>query len=147
MAILTGVITDLGRATLAKAWGQVAGFPNSYPSHFKIGMGGYINTPAGRVPKAPDPTRTDVEADDTPGNIYIQKSFVNLDFTFIAPSIMQIRCRLEPGEGNDDGLGNSPLFFEIGVFDQNNNMLVYTTFPEQTKDASKILSNFVQVYF
>lgn len=150
MAVLTGVFTYLGRKTLAKAYGRIAGYPDSYPTYFKIGMGGYIVTPAGRTPKDPDPTLTDVEADDTPGNIYIQKNLVSTDFTFIdvdGGGIMQIRTRLEPGEGNDDGTGNSPRFFEVGVFDQNNVMLIYATFAEESKSDSKILSNNVQAYF
>lgn len=150
MALLTGVFTSIGRVTMAKAYGRVAGYPDSYPTHFKIGMGGYIVTPAGRSPKDPDPALTNIEADDTPGNIFIQKALVPLDFTFISITgggIMQVRCRLEPGEGNDDGTGNPPRFFEIGVFDANNVMLIYTTFAEQSKSPSKILSNFVQAYF
>lgn len=147
MSVLTGVITNLGRTTLAKSWGFLAGYPTTYPAYFKIGMGGYITTAAGRSPKDPDPTKTNIEADGSAGNYYFQKSLQATDFTFLPDSTMQIRCRLEPGEANDDGTGNAPRFFEVGVFDQNNNLLVYATFAEQTKAANKILSNSVQAYF
>ena len=60
---------------------------------------------------------------------------------------MQCRCRLVELEANDNGSGESPRFFEIGIFDDEDNLLIWTTFSEQTKSASKILSNFVQVVF
>lgn len=145
--LLTGVFTTKGREVIAKGFGNVAGYPIVRAKYFRIGMGGYVTTPAGRSPKDPDPALTNIEADNTPGNIYFQKNVTALDLVFIVPSIMQVRCRLEPTEANDDGLGNPPRFFEIGVFDDNNNMIIYTTFAEQSKAPNKILSNFVQAYF
>lgn len=148
--VITGVITNIGREVMAKSFGHLnglTGYPLSWGKYFRIGMGGYIVTPSGRVPKTPSPSLTAIEATGAPGDVYFQKDFLLTDLTFIAPSTMQFRCRLSPVEGNDDGLGNPPRLFEIGVFDSNNNMIVYTTFPEQTKAANKLLTNFVQVYF
>lgn len=146
---LTGVFTNKGREVLSKSFGKNGGNPVCHAKYFKIGMGGYIDTPSGRVPK--DPTSglgyLDLEADGSPGNFVYQKTLSTVDFTFIAPSIMQVRCRLDNLEANDDGLGNPPRFFEVGVFDENDNMIVYATFPEQTKAANKILTNYVQAYF
>ena len=144
---LTGVFTDKGRETLAKAMANIAGFPQTRAVYFKIGMGGYVDTPSGRVPKDPNPALTDIEATGAPGDFSIQKNLNALDFVFIAPSTMQIRCQLSGSEANDDGLGNAPRLFEVGIFDDNGNMLIYATFPEQTKAANKILTNYVQAYF
>lgn len=147
MAILTGIFTSKGRETLAKSFGQIGGFPYTNAVYFKIGMGGYIVSGDGRVPKAPNPALLDIEATGAAGDFFLQKNLVTTDFTFIAPSTMQVRCRVEPTEANDDGNGNAPRFFELGLFDANNNLLIYSTFPEQTKQANKILTNFVQAYF
>jgi hypothetical protein len=147
--ILTGVITNKGRETFAKAFGRVGTGVESYAFKFKFGEGGYIQTPTSRVPKDPQDgiTLLDVEAASTPGLFYITKNFVVTDLIFIAPSTMQCRCRLIQTEGNDNGFGDPPRFFELGIFDQLDNLMAYATFAEQTKTASKILTNFVQVVF
>lgn len=145
--ILTGVFTNDGRVALAKSFGKVGGNPWSWASYFRIGMGGWYTTPEGRVPKDPDPSLSNLEADGSPGNIWVQKTLTPADFLFLSPSTMQIRCLLSPMEGNDDGLGNSPRFFEVGIFDDYGTMVIYATFPEQTKAANKLLTNFVQAYF
>ena len=147
MALLTGIFTSKGREVIAKGFGNVAGYPIVRAKYYRIGMGGYISTPSGRVPKAPDPALLNIEADGSAGNVFIQKNINAIDLLFIAPSTMQIRCRLEPADLNDDGLGNSPRLFEIGIFDDNNNMIIYATFPEQSKAANKILTNYVQAYY
>lgn len=144
---ITGVITDKGREIFAKSFGNVGGFPISYAKYFKIGEGGYIFNGVGNVPKTPNPALTDVEATGAPGDYFFQKDFSAADIVFIAPSTIRFRCKVLPTEANDDGLGNSPKFFEIGIFDQNDNMMGYCTFDEQTKNASKTITTFVQFYF
>ena len=145
--ILTGVFTNKGREVLAKSFGKKGGFDLSFASYFKYGMGGWIMTPAGKIPKDPSPALLDVEATGEPGNIWYRKELTELDFTFVPPSIMQVRCMLSGIEANDDGTGEAPRFFEIGVFDENDNMLVYATMAEETKTPNKLLTNYVQAYF
>ena len=149
MALLTGIFTNKGREILAKSLGQIGTGITTYASYFKFGEGGYIETPGGRVPKSPDAGvgYLDIEAASSPTLFEFQKNLIATDFTFIAPSTIQIRCRLVESEANDNGFGDSPRFFELGVFDQNSNLLIYCTFSEQTKSASKILNNLVQVVF
>ena len=93
----------------------------------------------------------DVEAAADPGLFLFEKDFVSTDFTFSQPtptnSIMTCRCRLAELEANDNGFGEAPRFFEIGIFDEADNLLVWTTMSEQTKTATKILTNFVIVQF
>lgn len=145
--ILTGVFTNKGREVLSKGFANLAGFPIVRAKYFKVGMGGWYDTPLGRVPKDPNPSLLDIEATGAPGDVFLQKDLVAADFLFVSPSTMQIRCRLSGSEGNDDGLGNAPRYFEVGVFDDNDNMIIYATFPEQTKSANKVLTNYVQAYF
>lgn len=145
MAVINGVVTNAGRAALAKAVGYLGGFDLSYASDFKIGEAGYVVTPSGNVPKDPDPSLTDIESVGT--MYYFTKALIASDFSFISPSTIQIRCRLVPTEANDDGLGNNPRFFELGVFDQNGIMLFYATFDEQLKNATKTLVIYMQVQF
>lgn len=155
-SILTGIVTNIGREVFAKDFGnQLGGFgtANARAYKFKFGEGGFIDTGSGRVPKDPadGATLTDVEAAGDPSLFSFEKLFVSTDYTFIQTTpdsnIMQLRCRLVELEANDNGFGDSPRFFEIGIFDDDDNMLIYTTFSEQTKTASKILTNFIQVLF
>lgn len=147
-SVITGVVTDLGRELFAKSFANVAGFNICRAKYFKIGMGGYIVGPGGvRIPKTPDPTLVDVEATGAPGNIFFQKDLIPADFLFISPSTMQIRCRLDTGDGNDDGAGNAPRYYELGVFDDFGNMIAYTTFGEMSKTPTKVITALVQVYF
>lgn len=149
-AFITGVITDAGRAALAKGFGYVGGFyPNpTYAFKFKIGVQGYVQTNLGKIPKTPDPALTDLESTGlNAANYRFEKNFSQADVVFLSPSTIQFRCRLVATEANDDGAGNFPGFFEIGVFDTNGVMVAYGTFDEQTKNSAKILTNYVQVVF
>jgi hypothetical protein len=149
-AFITGVITNIGREALAKGFGYVGVFyPNpTYAAYFRIGVKGYLDTVQGRIPKDPDPSLTDVEANGSDASNYrLQKSFSSSDVVFLTPSTIQFRCRLVATEGNDDGDGNNPRFFEIGIFDSNDVLIAYGTFDEQTKNPAKILTNYVQVVF
>jgi len=147
-AFLTGIITAKGRETLAKAFAQVNGSANSFAFKFKYGEGGYIQTASGRVPKDPADgvALTDVEAVDL-GLFSYEKNFSPTDVTFAFPSALTMRCRLIELEANDSGAGENPRFFELGIFDQNDNLVAYATVPEQTKTGNKILTNYVQIVF
>jgi hypothetical protein len=144
---LEGVVTDKGREVLAKSLATLAGYPSVYAYSFKYGEGGWVQTGSGKIPKDPNPALLDVEATGAAGDMKYEKNFIAADMTFISPSTIEFRCKLDPTEANDDGLGNSPKFFELGIFDQNGNMLSYATFDEQTKTATKSLISYVQVSF
>jgi len=153
---LTGIITNKGRETFAKRFGIIGTLVPTNTGRaykFKYGEGGFIDTGGGRIPKDPSEglTYTDVEAASDPGLFSFEKVLVPADFTFIqisaSQNIMQVRCRLVELDANDNGFGDSPRFFEVGIFDDEDNLLSYITFSEQTKTASKILTNFVQVQF
>lgn len=146
-AVVNGVMTNIGRETLAKAFGFIGGFATSYAYYFKIGEGGFISTPGGNVPVAPDPSREDLAAEDDPALFAYRKDLTVSDISFISPSIIQLRCQLLPTEANDNGSGENPKFFEIGIFDLNDKMIGYATFDEQTKNVTKTLILYVQIQF
>lgn len=141
-----GVITDIGRRRLAESLGNIAGFSLTRAVYFKIGEGGYQVTPDGNIPKNPNELLhlTDIDAIDK-GLYYIQKQLNPNDFTLLSPATMNIRCRLFPAEANDRGDGESPRLYEVGVFDDFDNLLFYCTYDEQTKDVTKQLTINIQV--
>lgn len=143
---LTGVVTNRGREVLAKSLGNIGGFSLVRAVKFIYGEGGYQIVGGGKAPKVPDPSLTDIEADGI--SLYrFEKNLVPADITFIAPSTIEFRCKLDPSEANDNGFGGSPKFFELGIYDDDDNLLVYSTFDEQTKVATKSLSTYLQVFF
>lgn len=144
---LQGVLTNKGRDTLAGSFAHVGGEPLSYAVYFKIGEGGYQETPAGNVPKPPDPAKLDIEATGTPGNMWFRKDFLPGDIQKVGEGRRQFRCRLTADEANDDGTGAAPKFYELGIFDNNDVLICYATFDEQTKNSTKVLDNSVQVVF
>ena len=122
-------------------------------SYFKISEGGWEDPGSGRVARTPDETLTDVDAIINPGRYaaderYVfTKSFVGGDIVFSSPTTVSCTCLLDFGDANDDGYGNDPEFWEIGIFDSDDNMLAHGTFPQQTKNISVQLSNTVNFVF
>jgi len=156
--VLQGVMTNKGRELLAKSFGNIGGFPLVAAISFAYGEGGYIVSGTGKVPKTPDPTLLALEASSLPppDDFTFGHNFIAADISFISPSTIELRCRLTPSEANDDGHGNLPKFFELGIFDKpvignkpdpTANLLCYTTFDEQTKSATKSLISYIQVTF
>ena len=45
----------------------------------------------------------------------------------------------------DDGFGNPPEFWEVGIFDNDNVMIAYLTFDKQTKDDRRALRHLVTI--
>lgn len=148
MAVLVGTITNEGRRRQAESSiGPLAGFPSMDFVYFKIGEGGWLYDGIAKVPKAPSPALTDIEADGTPGNSFFQKIITTDKVLFIGPSTAKVSCELDLTEGNDNGFGDPPQYFEIGLFDSTGTLLVYATFPEETKSATKILRHHILAVF
>jgi len=145
-------------------------------SHFKVGEGGWedpgtgatARTPAGDLRRLAAPLIQDIDivVDSTraagdkrypdPGGGYTgyyQKAFILTDFTFEAPGTIKMRCFLDFGEFNDDGAGNSPDIWEIGIFSDHPTeageklLVAYGTFAKQVKNIGVQLENFVRVTF
>jgi hypothetical protein len=152
--VIQGVFTDVGRAANAQSMlGPLVRPPyhESYFSYYKIGEGGYQLGPGGsKQPKTPDPSRIDLESVTTPGLFTFQKSLTAADLSIEVDGTITYavaRCFLDYTEANDNGSGGYPEFFEIGIFDANNVMLIYATFPGETKNASKTLNHIIKANF
>ena len=143
----------------------IAGLANlvtgPYVSYFKYGEGGWINPGGGRERRDPlDLTHgayafTDLDAvEDLARGVpryaadertVFQKSVGPAGISVIGGSQIRVRCLLDFGDFNDDGYGNDPELWEVGLFDQYDNLLAYGTFPLQTKNITKQLENFVNI--
>lgn len=58
--------------------------------------------------------------------------------------ILLVTCVVETGEANDDGFAAAPEFYELGVFDSGGTMVMYETFPVETKVAGRRLKHEVR---
>ncbi len=150
------VFTNLYRAKYAKlaADNLAAGVPDQMDLlNFAVGEGGFTEVPpasGNRFPKTPDPAKTDLEADGF-ATFRFEKALGGGNVTDDGAGVLTIVAKLlsaEPlldGEGLLDGL--DPRLFEIGVFDQEGEMMVYGTFDEEIKIAGKAIDfNIVVTY-
>ena len=159
MAEIIAVVTDLGRALFPQMLGGLVAF--SAVDHFKIAEGGWIDPGGGKVPRLATDARafTDVDAVldvsravmdqryPADSRAVFQKSFVGGDLTYVPPTTLRCRCFLDFGEFNNDGFGNSPELWELGVFDAAGNLLGYGPMPIEIKDVTKQLENFMRFVF
>lgn len=142
---------------LPKMWGGLDTFKAI--DEFRVGEGGWISSGGGQVPRTPDASLMDLDALVNPGRYpsdslgTFTKALVSpADFGFVAPGILEVTCFLDFGEFNDDGNGNDPSIYEIGLFSDNpagagKIMVAYGTFAEQQKNAGVQLTNTVRVLF
>ena len=170
MSVVNAVVCDKARETWPQMFGGLTLFrPISY---FRVGEGGWIDPGAGRERRIPDRTFTNLDLALDPGRAiidrrydglesfgYFQKALVPGDFVFEGPTTLKVRCFLDFGEYNTKnaagttliynvgGLGVSPEIWELGLFDTNNNMVAYGTFPKQIKDGTKQIENGVRIVF
>jgi hypothetical protein len=154
----TGVFTDLYREKYADLAGDLVTDEDEMPLvWFAVGEGGYTTSGSSKVPKAPDSTRTALEATIIPsststsstGMIYIKT--LGSGTVVVSGETVTITCELsatETGLDNNSHLtGNylgSPELFELGVFDGDpaaadpyvaglGDMIAYCTFDEIVK--------------
>jgi hypothetical protein len=183
MAIIPGVVTEDARKYWPQLIGTLftpATTTNTGATEwdpriktFKVGEGGWIDPGPGREARTPDatlrrvtaPLIQDIDALVDPTRAPIdqrypadslgtfEKALTGTDFTFEAPTTIRIKCLLDFADFNDDGNGNDPEIFEIGIFCDHPTesgeklMLAYATFPKQIKDNTKQLENVVRIVF
>lgn len=164
--VITVIPTDDGRAAIAKSFGGPSGgFPWSYGTYFKIGTAMHTVSGVQQVPIPPQANFSDLQS-VTSGVFYYKKTYINSDILFINPATIQFRSFLDLIEANGDSgaepdtgalvdgpknsaslSGDAPIFFEIGIFDAQNVMVGYGTFPGETKLLSKTLNHLINVNF
>lgn len=165
MAIIEGVLTDTAR----KWWPQMFGGLTTFKpiSRFVVGEGGWQDDGTGvKVRRTPDPALNHLDIVENPsrygpGSIdpnsvaSYSKALVSTDFTFVSPTTLQVTLLLDFTEFNDDGLGNNPEIWEIGLFSEwpdypttsnpvtgaNEMLVAYGTVDKQIKDSGKQLQN------
>lgn len=76
-----------------------------------------------------------------------RKALAPTDVLFASgfPAITEITAIVLAAEANADQLGNSPEFFELGLYDGNNVLLVYMTFPVEIKTLAVQLNHILEL--
>jgi hypothetical protein len=142
MATIELVVTDDALTFLPQMWAGLATF--KVIDEFKVGEGGWIASSGGPVPRTPDPTLQDVDAIENPSRYpsdsqgTFAKALGPADMSYDVPTkTLTVSCGLDFGEFNDDGNGNQPQIYEIGLFSDHPTagriMVAYGTFPEILK--------------
>lgn len=144
---IEAVVTDIGRQRLMEGWGQTTAL--DFIVQFKVGEGGWEDTPGGRVPRDPTdegpsanrgPTLTDLDCLVNPSDYPVDsrgnfpKALALIDFAFTGNTTLAATCFLDFAEFNDDGHGNFPEMYEIGLFNVSGEMVAYGTFPRVEKN-------------
>lgn len=144
---------------------------------FKVGEGGWQDPGSGKRARTPDnslrrlsapliqdldcivdPTRASIDQRyPSDSRAYFKKNLISTDFTFEAPNVLKVRCTLDYSEFNDDGFGNYPEIWEIGVFADHPTigglaadqglMIAYGTFPLESKTPAKQIENYMRLVF
>lgn len=164
--IIQAVLTNSGRQAIAKSFGGPSGgFSWSYGQYFKIGTAMHTEVSGQDQPLPPDAAYTDIQSIAS-GVFWYRKTYQAADILFVNPATMQFRCFLDLLEANGDtgvepdtGAGvdgpknsgtlgaQAPVFFELGIFDPQNVLVAYGTFPGETKLNTKTLNHLVSINF
>lgn len=143
----SATVTGVGTAFLAEVspgdfikpagtdiWGEVLAVPGNTTITLTAVFGGITALLAeGRVAEEPWFT--------------FRKAILAAEVVWIAPNVARITASVLAGEANDDGLGNPPDFFELGLFDANDVMVVYMTMPLETKVPGVVLGHIIDITF
>jgi hypothetical protein len=137
------VITDAMLVRASEVEGQ--GASPLGVGYFKIGEGGWELDGISQVPRTPDTSLTDLDCLENPlrypaaGRYVFQKTISETSIQVLGSGVVEISCAVSAGEANDDGNGNAPEFWEIGIFTSDGVMLAYRTFDKQTKYSDRAL--------
>lgn len=144
---IEAVVTDIGRQRLLEGWGQTTAL--GFITSFKVGEGGWENTPGGVAPRDPTdegpaanrgPVLSDLDCIENDADYpvdsraYFSKALALVNFAFTGNTTLEATCFLDFGEFNDDGYGNFPDMYEIGLFNVAGEMVCYGTFPVVEKN-------------
>lgn len=161
--VISALLTNSGRQALAQSFGGPSGsFSWSYGSVFKIGTAMKTEVSGQDQPLPPSAAFTDIQS-VTSGVFWFRRTFSSANILFISPATIQFQCFLDLTDANGDVAdtggsvdgpkntsslgGNPPVFFELGIFDLQNVMVAYGTFPGETKLSTKTLNHLVNINF
>lgn len=151
-----GLITNDGRRLMAEQMGRKSDTIGI--DTFRVGEGGFTTVSGNKEPKDPDPTRSTLESQNDSNLFTFQDSIPSGDIIVTEDSnviseastgapVLQVTVLVEDTEANDDGSGNHPEFFEVGLFDDNDIMVFYGTYPGETKTSSTTLEKIANMKF
>lgn len=180
MTVLIGTVTQDARKYFPQFFGRLLGIsenttnvatPKWNPTIrlFKVGEGGFN----GAVPRTPDATLRSLDAPflqdldciidptrdlvdqryATDERATFTKNLVDADFDTYSTNGIEISCLLETTDFNDDGFGNPPEIWELGIFCDHPVeageylMIIYCTFDKQTKLSGQQILNKVRLLF
>lgn len=164
--VISALLTNTGREALAKSFGgPTGGFSWSYGQYFKIGTAAHTEVSGQDQPLPPSAAYADIQSVAS-GVFYYHKTFIPADILFISAATIQFKCFLDLLEANGDPLqeadtaagvdgpknsvtlaSNAPVFFELGIFDAQDVMVAYGTFPGEAKLNTKTLNHLVNINF
>jgi len=142
---IEAVVTDIGRQRLLEGWGQTTSLTDI--TSFKVGEGGWEDTPGGRVPRDPTdegpganrgPTLTDLDCLANPGDYpasslgNFSKALGGVDFAYTGNTTLEATCFLDFAEPPATTLD----LYEIGLFNSASEMVAYGTFPRVEKNPA-----------
>ena len=134
---LQGVLTD-GRKQVYAGLDLTGSATGLDITNFELGEGGWQILLGNRVPKTPDPTRTDLEANTQPSEFLYNKAF-GIGEVVVLGETTTVTISLAANEVGLDGNGlldgTNPHMYELGLFDSNGDLVVYCTFDEIVKVA------------
>lgn len=120
---------------------------------FRVGEAGFVEVPplsGNRFPKAPNATFADIEADGITGFRY-QKDIGAANVTHDGSGTVTVVCKLDLNEVGLDGNGilvpTDPHLFEVGIFDDNGDMMAYATYDEEVKIPGKAIDISIVITF
>ena len=152
----TGVIANVYRKKLGDlATGQVVDPAKMQlvGGKFRIGCRGWVQQGGQKVPKAPAPELTDLEANtppvaaETPGSDYwFEKTLTNMEVSDDNTGVTEVVCALGLLDGNgQNGAGTNSTFFELAVYDQNGDIVAYCTLDATFKDPTIQIQKIVTI--
>ena len=146
----SGVFVDLHTSMLASAAAGTGSYGGAITS-WVVGEGGYLTVGATKVPKAPDPTRTNTEATIAPATVATSATGLRFPTTpqvFGVGDVVAVGSTVtatitlnatEAGLDNNSKLtgnaGNPPQLFEVMLFDAAGDAIAYCTFDQVVKVA------------
>jgi hypothetical protein len=156
---IQAIIPNAAIDAVLQNFGGLGGPPAILIDSFKVGEGGYEITASGNVPRDPTepgatgtrgPFLTDLDATQNPADYpgatgTFQKALAPGDFAYDAGTrTLSVTCLLDFGEFNDDGFGNPPEIYEIGLF-AGTLLVAYGTMTQQVKTPGVQIPNIVRI--
>jgi len=158
--VIQAIIPNAALDAVLQNFGGLSGPPAILIDSFKVGEGGYEITPSGNVPRDPSdpgslntrgPYLTDLDALQNPSDYptatgtFSKALATPADFNFDVPTrSLEVTCLLDFGEFNDDGFGNAPEIYEIGLF-AGTLLVAYGTMTKQVKTLGVQIPNVVRI--